>query len=73
MPIYEFKIKCDHDKVIEVLTSADNRNATEVYCIQCDKNVPAKRILSVPLIKVAYGFSDFDDRAVRKELEVNES
>lgn len=69
MPIYEFKIKCDHDEVIEVLHSVENRNVTEVYCIKCDKDVPAQRILSAPLIKVAYGFSDFDDRAVRAELE----
>lgn len=69
MPIYEFKKKCDHGDVTEVLTSVENRNAKKVYCIDCDKDVPAQRIISSPLIKVAYGFSDFDDRAVRAELE----
>lgn len=68
MPIYEFKKKCEHDEIIDVVASVKDRNVKKVYCSKCEKDVPAQRVLSKPLIKIAYGFSDFSDKSVRKEL-----
>jgi hypothetical protein len=70
VPIYEFKLNCKCDKIIDVLTSVDNRNNKEVYCIECDKDVPAQRKLSTPLIQMNHPGS-MPDKKLYSELEID--
>lgn len=72
MPLYEYITKCKCKRVVDAVSSVDDRNKPiNTECPSCKRKVKAARILSRPLIKIHNGvFSDFSDKEVLEQTEI---